>query len=66
ASLVRSDSEKQAVIQAGATDLTTANIEDLEAYISALEAEIERVGEIIRHKQSVGSLAESLFSKSDS
>ena len=48
------------------TDLTTANIEDLEAYVSALEAEIERVGEIIRHKQSVGSLAESLFSKSDS
>lgn len=48
------------------TDLTTANIEDLEAYISALEAEIERVGGIIRHKQSVGSLAESLFSKSDS
>ena len=48
------------------TDLTTANIEDLEAYISALEAEIERVGEIIRHKQSVCSLAESLFSKSDS
>ena len=48
------------------TDLTTANIEDFEAYISALEAEIERVGEIIRHKQSVGSLAESLFSKSDS
>jgi uncharacterized small protein (DUF1192 family) len=47
------------------TDLTTANIEDLETYITALESEIERVTEIIRHKRAVGSLAESLFSTSD-
>jgi len=48
------------------TDLATANIEYLEAYIESLHAEIMRVTEIISHKKSVGSLAESLFSKSGS
>ncbi len=43
-------------------DLATANIEDLEAYIRSLEAEIIRVTEIISHKKTVGSLADSLFS----
>ena len=47
-------------------DLATANIEDLEAYIESLRAEITRVTKIISHKKSVGSLAESLFSKSGS
>ncbi len=45
-------------------DLSTWSVEELEAYISRLQAEIERARDAIRAKQSVRGAAESLFRKS--
>ncbi|HEY9567980.1 MAG TPA: DUF1192 domain-containing protein [Thalassobaculum sp.] len=44
-------------------DLSNWNIEDLEAYISAMEAEIIRVREAIAGKKGVASAADALFKK---
>ena len=45
-------------------DLQSWNIEDLQAYIYRLEAEIERVKEKMAEKESVGNAAAALFKNS--
>lgn len=44
-------------------DLSTWNIEDLEAYIGNMKEEIARAEAMIAEKKSVSSAAESLFKK---
>ena len=44
-------------------DLSTWNIEDLELYIENMKTEIQRVEAAIREKQSISSVAESLFKR---
>ena len=44
-------------------DLSSWNIEDLEAYIAAMETEIARAREMIDKKQGVSSAAEALFKR---
>lgn len=44
-------------------DLSTWNIEDLEAYIENMKAEIARAEATIAEKRSVSSAAESLFKR---
>lgn len=44
-------------------DLATWSVEELDAYIAKLEAEIERAREALEAKQSVRGAAEALFKK---
>lgn len=44
-------------------DLSTWNVEDLELYIAAMEAEIGRAQTMIEQKQGVASAADALFKK---
>lgn len=44
-------------------DLSTWSVEELEAYIARLEAEIERARQAIEAKQSVRGAAEAFFKK---
>lgn len=44
-------------------DLSGWNIEDLEAYIEAMEAEIGRARETIEQKRGVASAADALFKR---
>ena len=44
-------------------DLTAWNIEDLQAYIAKMTAEIARCEKIIEEKKSLGSAADALFKK---
>jgi uncharacterized small protein (DUF1192 family) len=44
-------------------DLTTWSVEELEAYVSRLQAEIERARTAIAARQSVRGAAEALFKK---
>lgn len=48
---------------AKARDLSKLSVEELKAYIAALEAEIVRVREAIAAKESVRGAAEALFKK---
>ena len=43
--------------------LSEWNLEDLEEYITNLEAEIVRCRQVIEHKKSVSSAADALFKK---
>lgn len=44
-------------------DLSTWNVEDLEEYIAAMEAEIERARAMIASKKGVASAADALFKR---
>lgn len=44
-------------------DLSTWNVEDLELYIAAMEAEIDRARAMIEQKRGVASAANALFKK---
>lgn len=44
-------------------DLSTWNVEDLELYIAAMEAEIGRAQAMIEQKRGVASAADALFKK---